>query len=308
MAPASAPHPIRVLPTSDSSHLPATPTSSTTARRRDDLERVRDAIRRHLLLSASPVSPALPPERWRGRQASSSIFTGKSLPTGIAALDRALLSQGGGLPRGVLTEITGPLSSGKTSLAFSAIAAAQRRGEPVAYVDPARSFHAPSAARAGVDLDRLLLVFPPDENEALRVADLVLRSRGFALVVLDLPWMCRVAGNGQALFRLARLARAVETALVALTTEGDEGALRSAVSLRLAVRPEGLVVEGGGAALVQGYRATVEVVKDRASGLTSSGRAPVVAFRRPFPLPLVDPPAPLADAVAPAKRNRRDKG
>lgn len=304
MAPASAPHPIRVLPTSDPSHhLP----TATTARRRDDLERVRDAIRRRLLLSASPFPPALPPERWGGRQAStSSISTGKSLPTGIAALDGALAPQGGGLPRGALTEITGALSSGKTSVAFAAIAAAQRRGEPVAYVDPARSFHAPSAARAGVDLDRLLLVLPPDENEALRAADLVLRSRGFALVVLDLPWLRRVPDD--ALFRLARLARAVEAALVALTTEGS-GTLRSAVSLRLAVRPEGLVVEGGGAGLVQGYRAAVEVVKDRASAMIS-GRAPSIAFRRPFPRPLVDPPAPLAVAAPAAakKSRRRDKG
>lgn len=307
MAPASAPHPIRVLPTSDPSHhLP----TATTARRRDDLERVRDAMRRRLLLAASPFPPALPPERWGDRQASSSssISTGKSFPTEIAALDRALAPQGGGLPRGVLTEITGALSSGKTSVAFAAIAAAQRRGEPVAYVDPARSFHAPSAARAGVDLDRLLLVLPPDENEALRAADLVLRSRGFALVVLDLPWLRRVADD--ALFRLARLARAVEAALVALTTEGS-GTLRSAVSLRLAVRPEGLVVEGGGAGLVQGYRVAVEVVKDRASVRTSiSGRAPSIAFRRPFPRPLVDPPAPL-DVAAPAaakKSRRRDKG
>src|SRR5262245_60639328 len=102
MAPAIAPRPTRVVLASDSSHLPGiTATAATTARRRGDLERVKEAIRRRLLVSASPVPSALPPERGGDRPALSC------LSTGVAALDRAL--GGDGLPRGVLTEITGPL-------------------------------------------------------------------------------------------------------------------------------------------------------------------------------------------------------
>src|SRR5262245_34156710 len=148
------------VPLAAGTAAPANPTPQRAAA----LARVREAIRRSLAAS----STALPPERWQDRPAA--------LPTGVAALDR-LLMPAGGIPRGALTEITGPLSSGKTSLLLSLVATTQRRGETVAYVDPGRVFHAPSAARAGVDLEGLLLVRPPTEEEALRVADPLLRSR-----------------------------------------------------------------------------------------------------------------------------------
>jgi recombination protein RecA len=275
----------------------AAPSSAPTARRAAaDVVRVREAIRRKLAASTSSSSPtALPPERWGERLAP--------LPTGLAALDRALLP-GGGLPRGELTEITGPLSSGKTSVAFSMIASVQRRGEPVAYVDPSRSFHAPSAARCGIDLGGLLLVRPPHEEEALRAADLLLRSRAFALVVIDLPGLRRVKGDGRSLFRLTRIAREVETALVALTTEWGGGAsspLRAAVGLRLSVRPGSCLVEGS-AARLQGYRGAIEVTKDRSGGV---GRAMPIAVRVPFPEPLLEAPPPVETGLPEEKRKRR---
>ena len=76
-------------------------------------------------------------------------------PLGVAALDRGLA---GGLPRGHISEVVGPASSGRTSVAWAAIAAATRRGEYVALVDTFDRFDPPTAAACGVELARLLWV------------------------------------------------------------------------------------------------------------------------------------------------------
>ena len=76
-------------------------------------------------------------------------------PLGVAALDRGLA---GGLPRGHVSEVVGPASSGRTSLAWAAIAAATRRGEYVALIDTFDRFDPPMAAACGIDLARLLWV------------------------------------------------------------------------------------------------------------------------------------------------------
>lgn len=118
-------------------------------------------------------------------------------PTGWDRLDAAL---GGGWARGELSEIVGPRSSGRTSLAFTSLAAATRRGEVVALVDAIDRCDPASAAAAGVDLARLLWVRGPAltaeqarpalvdaaVSKALRAFDLILRAGGFAVVVLDL--------------------------------------------------------------------------------------------------------------------------
>lgn len=105
------------------------------------------------------------------------------LATGLDAVDRLL---GGGFPRGCLSEITGPLSSGRTSLAMALAAAATRAGEVVAWVDPADALDPASLEAAGGVEDRLLWVRPPGARDALRCAERLLLARGFALVVLDL--------------------------------------------------------------------------------------------------------------------------
>jgi len=76
-------------------------------------------------------------------------------PLGVEALDRGLA---GGLPRGQVSEVVGPASSGRTSLAWAAMAAATRRGEYVALVDTFDRFDPPTAAACGIDLARLLWV------------------------------------------------------------------------------------------------------------------------------------------------------
>lgn len=105
------------------------------------------------------------------------------LATGLDGVDRLL---GGGFPRGRLSEITGPLSSGRTSLAMALAAAATRAGEVVAWIDPADALDPASLEAAGVVEDHLLWVRPPGARDALRCAERLLLAGGFALVVLDL--------------------------------------------------------------------------------------------------------------------------
>jgi len=130
------------------------------------------------------LTTALPLER---RDASARAATD------VAALDACLR---GGLPRGQLSEIAGPPSSGRTTLALQTMAASTRRGEIAAFVDTFDRFDVASAAAAGIDLDRLLWIRgssgPPDGgpdgfiNRALKALNLVLQAGGFACVVLDL--------------------------------------------------------------------------------------------------------------------------
>ena len=130
------------------------------------------------------LTTALPLER---RDASALIATD------VAVLDACLR---GGLPRGQLSEIAGPPSSGRTTLALQTMAASTRRGELAAFVDTFDRFDVASAAAAGIDLDRLLWIRgssgPPEGgpdgfiNRALKALNLVLQAGGFACVVLDL--------------------------------------------------------------------------------------------------------------------------
>jgi hypothetical protein len=104
-------------------------------------------------------------------------------PTGLAAIDRAL---GGGFPRGRVSEVVGPACCGRTSLALALLARVTAQGELAALVDRPDVFDAASAARAGVDLARVLWVRPPGLGEALRSVEHVLQAGGFPLVLLDL--------------------------------------------------------------------------------------------------------------------------
>ena len=104
-------------------------------------------------------------------------------PTGLAEIDRAL---GGGFPRGRVSEVVGPGSCGRTSLALALLARTTAQGELGALVDRADAFDPASAASAGVDLERVLWVRPRGVAEALRSVEHVLRAGGFPLVLLDL--------------------------------------------------------------------------------------------------------------------------
>jgi len=141
------------------------------------------------------------------------------LSTGISELDHLL---GGGIPQGRLCEISGPPSSGRTSLALALLAQATGAGGIAAVVDAADAFDPPSAEAAGVELERVLWVRTPSLQEALRSAESLLAVRGFALVLLDLAVAGRPIAPAAGL-RLARRAAGTGTPVVALCPKRSLG-------------------------------------------------------------------------------------
>jgi hypothetical protein len=92
----------------------------------------------------------------------------------------------GGIRAGELLAFVGPATAGKLALALIVAAAAQREGGMAAWIDPSASFDPRAALRAGVDLDRLVVVRAQDPDEVLLAGSAVLRSEGFRLAVVDL--------------------------------------------------------------------------------------------------------------------------
>ncbi|REJ06081.1 recombinase RecA [Microbacterium bovistercoris] len=105
------------------------------------------------------------------------------IPTGSIALDVALGI--GGLPRGRIIEIYGPESSGKTTLTLHAIANAQRAGGIAAFIDAEHALDPEYAKKLGVDIDQLLVSQPDTGEQALEIADMLIRSGAIDLVVID---------------------------------------------------------------------------------------------------------------------------
>lgn len=105
------------------------------------------------------------------------------IPTGSVALDIALGI--GGLPRGRVVEIYGPESSGKTTLALHAIASVQKGGGIAAFVDAEHAFDPEYAKKLGVDIDNLLVSQPDTGEQALEIADMLIRSGALELIVID---------------------------------------------------------------------------------------------------------------------------
>ncbi len=105
------------------------------------------------------------------------------IPTGSIALDIALGI--GGLPRGRVVEIYGPESSGKTTVALHAIANAQAEGGICAFIDAEHALDPEYAGKLGVDTDALLVSQPDNGEQALEIADMLVRSGALALIVID---------------------------------------------------------------------------------------------------------------------------
>ncbi len=115
-----------------------------------------------------------------GEKATMSI---EAVPTGALALDLALGI--GGLPRGRVTEIYGPESSGKTTLATHVVAEAQRNGGVCAYIDAEHAMDPVYAKAIGVDIDELLISQPDTGEQALEITDMLVRSSALDVVVID---------------------------------------------------------------------------------------------------------------------------
>jgi len=105
------------------------------------------------------------------------------IPTGSLSLDLALGI--GGIPRGRVTEIFGPESSGKTTLCQHLVAEAQRLGGTAAFIDMEHALDPAYASRCGVDVDNLLISQPDMGEQALEIAETLVRSGGVDLVVID---------------------------------------------------------------------------------------------------------------------------
>src|SRR5947208_10099281 len=106
-----------------------------------------------------------------------------AIPTGALALDLALGI--GGLPRGRVVEIFGPESSGKSTLAMHVVAEAQRNGGVCAYIDAEHAMDPVYAQAIGVNVDELLISQPDTGEQALEIADMLIRSGALDVIVID---------------------------------------------------------------------------------------------------------------------------
>jgi len=105
------------------------------------------------------------------------------ISTGSLALDKALGT--GGLPRGRVTEVFGPESSGKTTLTLHVISEAQKQGGIAAFIDAEHALDVGYAKKLGVNCDELLLAQPDTGEQALEIADMLVRSGAIDIVVID---------------------------------------------------------------------------------------------------------------------------
>jgi hypothetical protein len=164
--------------------------------------------------------------------------------SGISEVDAAT----GGLPRGCLTEIVGPASSGRTSLLVSILAEATTREEVCALVDAEDAFDPGSAAAAGVRLERLLWVRSAHNTEhALKAADLLIHGGGFGVVAMDLGDTPPQTARRISLTSWFRLRRAVEHTPTVLVTVSRQSNAKTCASLILECRREAVAWSGAAA-------------------------------------------------------------
>jgi len=205
---------------------------------------------------------------------------GAVAPSGITALDARL---GGGLPRGQLSELVGPRSSGRTSVLLQLLAAATARGELVAVVDALDMLDVESAAAAGVDLDRLLwvrghVVTSPgmcrDLNQraleqAIRAVALVLQAGNFGVVVFDAAEAPSDAVRRLPFTTWLRLQRMIEGSQTACVLLGSEPMARSSAGLTVKLGAGGAGRAGGGKftdRVFEGVEVEARIVRARAHG------------------------------------------
>jgi len=212
-----------------------------------------------------------------------------AIPTGSIAIDSAVGI--GGFPRGRVVEVYGPESSGKTTLALSVVAQAQRTGGVAAFIDAEHAIDAEYAQKIGVNIDDLLISQPDFGEQALEIAEMLVRSNSVDVVVIDsvaaLVPRAEIEGEmgdshvglqarlmSQALRKLTAIVAKSKTCLIFInqirekigvmfgspeTTSGGR-ALKFYSSMRIDIRRIGTLKDGD---QVVGSRAKVKVVKNK---------------------------------------------
>jgi recombination protein RecA len=158
----------------------------------------------------------------------------ETVPTSVPAIDAVT----GGFPRGALTEIVGPASSGRTSLLLAALAVVTAGEEACALVDAQDTFDPHSAELAGVCLEHLLWVRCQNLDQALRATDLLLAGGGFSLVVVDLGDVPPRIASRVPLACWFRFRRLVEHSPTVLAMLEPASYAKTCASLVLRVEPE----------------------------------------------------------------------
>src|SRR5512147_10944 len=149
-------------------------------------ETTLDDVRREKLKSLETTLGKIEKDFGKGaimKLGDQAVVSVGSIPSGSLALDVALGV--GGYPRGRVVEIFGPESSGKTTLAIHAIAQAQKLGGIAAFIDAEHAFDSTYALKLGVDIQNLLISQPDNGEQALEIADHLIRSGAIDIIVID---------------------------------------------------------------------------------------------------------------------------
>jgi recombination protein RecA len=205
------------------------------------------------------------------------------LPTGYADLDQELGS--GGWPRGAVTCLSGYPTSGKTTLVLDALACAQAGSEVTVYIDLTGALDAEYAAGRGIDLDRLLVVWPQPPALGLDIARDLVTSGGAGLIVVDAGGCSDPAGSpSQTLRHLTLTVRRSPYAVLCLTSANSTSltaALVARADLHLRVERQRWVWDTDG---VTGYETRLTTLKSRFGPPNRSIILPItLGERRPGP-------------------------
>ena len=179
----------------------------------------------------------------------------ESVPTGIAPLDALT----GGLPRGAITEISGPPTSGRTSTMVSILAEATAGDEVCALVDGNDAFDPKSAAAGGLDLQRLLWVRCHKLDQVLKSTDLLLQGGGFGRVVMDLTDLPLPHVQSISLASWFRFQRTIEKTPTALIVMSPTSIVQSAAALVLRMQMRSTEWS----TILDGMNLNVEILRSR---------------------------------------------
>lgn len=192
------------------------------------------------------------------------------IPTGYAALDQLLGT--GGIPRGALTCLSGQPTVGKTSLALDVLVRAQAENEVAVYIDGSHAADPEYGEGRGLDLGRLLVVWPQPVALGLEIARDLIVSGGAGVIVFDTGGALRGADLAASLRRLHAALRQSPYVLICLHG-GPSGRLAEAADVQLHLTRRGWLIEGE---RLTGYEVDVSVSRNR---FAAPGQAVTLAIR-----------------------------